>query len=195
MENIRPQGPQREAEVKAGIAEHQRGKRAGGARGVHGGRSLVVGNPNVHRGRRISKPSAGAEGDSGRSGRQRQTQARRIQEINSGKLMAAVEALSAAVVSRQALDQEATASARKKRKIDDLRGQLEFAEPGKEEMELRAAIRIAYKMLVSHFLLYTSTVTTPAGVAAPSTPVSESSSTAMPTSTAGVAASTTRLLR
>ena len=104
--------------------------------------------------------------------------------------MAAVEALSAAVVSRQALDQEAAASARKKRKIDDLRGQLEFAEPGKEEMELRAAIRIAYKMPDSHFLVYTSTVTTPAGVAAPSTPVSESSSTATPTSNAGVAAPT-----
>ena len=69
-----------------------------------------------------------------------QAQARRIQETNSGKLIAGVEALSAAVVSRQALDQEAAARVGIKRKIDDLRGQLEFTEPGKEEMELRARL-------------------------------------------------------
>ena len=80
-----------------------------------------------------------------------QAQAGRIQATSLGKLVAAVEALSAAVVFRQTLDQEAAARARmadaresKKRKIEDLKGQLEFAEPGREEMELHAANRIAY---------------------------------------------------
>ena len=127
-----------------------------------------------------------------------QAQARRIQETNSGKLVAAIEALSAAVVSWQALNQEAAARARmadaresNKRRIEDLRGQLEFAEPGKEEMELRAAIRIAHQMPDSQFLVYTSAATTSAKIAAPTTSVSKSSAAATRASAAGVAAPAT----
>ncbi|CAN0317060.1 unnamed protein product, partial [Ectocarpus sp. 6 AP-2014] len=60
-----------------------------------------------------------------------QEQARRVQQTHTGKLVTAVEALSAAVVSRQALDEEASQRSRwdyarlaKKAKIDDLRGEV-----------------------------------------------------------------------
>ncbi|CAN0353724.1 unnamed protein product, partial [Ectocarpus sp. 6 AP-2014] len=59
-----------------------------------------------------------------------QEQARRVQQTHTGKLVTAVEALSAAVVSRQALDEEAAERSRwdyarvaKKAKIDEWKGQ------------------------------------------------------------------------
>ncbi|CAN0036593.1 unnamed protein product, partial [Ectocarpus sp. 8 AP-2014] len=79
-----------------------------------------------------------------------QLQARRVQETNTGKLVTAVEALSAAVVSRQTLDEEAAARARladardaKRAKIADLRGMLEYAHSEPKKMALRAAISAA----------------------------------------------------
>ncbi|CAN0300515.1 unnamed protein product, partial [Ectocarpus sp. 13 AM-2016] len=76
-----------------------------------------------------------------------QEQARRVQQAHTGKLVTAVEALSAAVVSRQALDEEAAYRARwdyarlaKKAKIDDLRGKLEFTLEGPRAMALRTSI-------------------------------------------------------
>ncbi|CAB1096708.1 unnamed protein product [Ectocarpus sp. CCAP 1310/34] len=150
-----------------------------------------------------------------------QLQARRVQETNTGKLVTAVEALSAAVVSRQSLDEEAAGRARladareaKKAKIADLKGMLEYAPSEQKTMELRAAIMAAYEQPDSYFLakpisaatppgagaaLRTSASTPPAaatrastaGVGGSPAPMSSSPAAATPVSAAGVASSRT----
>ncbi|CAB1104403.1 unnamed protein product [Ectocarpus sp. CCAP 1310/34] len=117
-----------------------------------------------------------------------QEQAPRVQQAHTGKLVTAVEALSAAVVSRQALDEEAAHRARwdyarlaKQAKIDDLRGKLEFTLEGPKAMALRASISALYDMDDADFMPKPiSAPTPPAAGGAPSTSASASVSSAAP---------------
>ncbi|CAN0334663.1 unnamed protein product, partial [Ectocarpus sp. 4 AP-2014] len=126
-----------------------------------------------------------------------QLQARRVQETNTGKLVTAVEALSAAVVSRQSLDEEAAGRARladareaKKAKIADLKGILEYAPSEQKKMELRAAIMAAYEQPDSYFLAKPISAATPPGAgAALRTSASTPPAAATLASTAGVGGS------
>ncbi|CAN0381762.1 unnamed protein product [Ectocarpus fasciculatus] len=126
-----------------------------------------------------------------------QMQARRVQETNTGKLVTAVEALAAAVVSRQTLDEEAASRARladardaKRARIADLRGMLEYAQSEPKKMELRAAISAAYEKADSEYLAKPiSAATPPAAGAALGTTASTSPAAATLASTAGVGGS------